>query len=100
MRSTLLEALILGPVFSAVRRRNTNPLGISRGAAHYDSASRLVEHFSRAGPPVPNLFREIVVGGGTNSPLYGWLADTMRSVWPQLVETGVAAGERPAQACA
>jgi 2-polyprenyl-3-methyl-5-hydroxy-6-metoxy-1,4-benzoquinol methylase len=56
----------------------------------YDSANRLIEHFSNAGLPAPNLFREMLVGGGTSSPLYAWLADTMRSVWPQLVEMGIA----------
>jgi ubiquinone/menaquinone biosynthesis C-methylase UbiE len=56
---------------------------------HFDSADRLIEHFSNAGLPVPNLFREMLVGGGVSSPLYEWLADTMRSVWPQLVEMGI-----------
>jgi hypothetical protein len=58
--------------------------------SHYDAANRLIEHFCDAGLPVPNLFREILVSGGVNSPLYEWLADTMRSVWPQLVEMGIA----------
>jgi ubiquinone/menaquinone biosynthesis C-methylase UbiE len=65
---------------------------------HYDTANRLVEHYSSAGLPVPNLFREILVGGGKSSPLYAWIADTMRSVWPQLVEMGIATDEaNPAQ---
>lgn len=57
---------------------------------HYDSANRVIEHFSGAGLPVPNLFRESLVSGGASSPLYEWLANTMRSVWPQLVEMGIA----------
>jgi SAM-dependent methyltransferase len=57
---------------------------------HFDAANRLVEHFSLAGLPVPSLFREIVVGGGAGSPLYAWVAETLRSVWPQLVEMGIA----------
>jgi 2-polyprenyl-3-methyl-5-hydroxy-6-metoxy-1,4-benzoquinol methylase len=57
---------------------------------HYDLANRLIEHFSGAGLPVPNLSREMLVSGGASSPLYEWLADTMRSVWPQLVEMGIA----------
>jgi ubiquinone/menaquinone biosynthesis C-methylase UbiE len=57
---------------------------------HFDSANRLIEHFSNAGLPSPNLFREMLVGGGVSSPLYEWLADTMRSIWPQLVEMGIA----------
>jgi hypothetical protein len=36
---------------------------------HFDSAKRLIEHFFDAGLPVPNLFREILVGGGERSPL-------------------------------
>lgn len=60
---------------------------------HFDSANRLIEHFSDAGLPVPNLFREILVGGGERSPLYAWIAETMRSVWPQLVEMGIVTEE-------
>jgi SAM-dependent methyltransferase len=60
---------------------------------HYDSANRLIEHFYAAGLPVPILFREMVVGGGMSSPLYAWLADTMRSVWPQLAKMGIATEE-------
>jgi hypothetical protein len=60
------------------------------GSPQHDSANRLIEHFSNAGLPAPSLFREMLVGGGTSSPLYAWLADTMRSVWPQLVEMGIA----------
>jgi hypothetical protein len=60
---------------------------------HYDAANRLIEHFSDAGLPEPNLFREMVIGGGASSPLYAWLADTLRSVWPQLVEMGIATRE-------
>jgi SAM-dependent methyltransferase len=60
---------------------------------HYDSANRLIEYFSDAGLPVPHLSRELVVGGGSRSPLYAWLADTMRSVWPHLVEMGIASEE-------
>jgi hypothetical protein len=50
---------------------------------HFDSANRLIEHFFDAGLPVPNLFREILVGGVERSPLYAWIVETMRSVWPQ-----------------
>jgi ubiquinone/menaquinone biosynthesis C-methylase UbiE len=57
---------------------------------HYDAANRLIEHFSDAGLPIPNLHREIPVSGDANSPHFEWLADTMGSVWPQLVEMGIA----------
>ena len=57
---------------------------------HFDSANRLIVF--DAGLPVPNLFREILVGGGERSPLYAWIVETMRSVWPQLVEMGIVTG--------
>jgi SAM-dependent methyltransferase len=60
---------------------------------HYAAANRLIEHFTNAGLPVPNLRREILIGGGRGSPLYAWLAETMRSVWPRLVEMGIVTGE-------
>jgi ubiquinone/menaquinone biosynthesis C-methylase UbiE len=60
---------------------------------HHDSANRLIEHFADAGLPAPNLFREILIGGGSSSPLYMWLGHTMRSVWHQLVEMGIATGQ-------
>jgi ubiquinone/menaquinone biosynthesis C-methylase UbiE len=58
---------------------------------HNDAACRLVEHFSNAGLPPPNLFCEVLIGGGENSPLYAWLAELLRSVQPQLVKMGVIA---------
>jgi SAM-dependent methyltransferase len=61
--------------------------------SHYDSANRLIEYFHAAGLPVPVLFREMVVGGGISSPLYAWIADTLRSVWPQLAEMGIVTKE-------
>ncbi|CCB66493.1 protein of unknown function [Hyphomicrobium sp. MC1] len=64
---------------------------------HYDSANQLLKLYLDAGLPIPTLFREVPVGGGEDSPLYAWLAETIRSVWPQLVEMGVCAGERPSE---
>lgn len=55
---------------------------------NYDAANRLIKHFYNAGLPVPNLRRETPVGGGENSPLYAWIAETLRSAWPRLVEMG------------
>jgi len=51
---------------------------------NYYSADRLVEHFSEAGLPYPHLFCEKLVGGSADSPLYGWLADLLQSLQPQL----------------
>jgi SAM-dependent methyltransferase len=60
---------------------------------HYDVANRLIEHFSAAGLPTPNLFREVPVGGGSDSLLYAWIAETLRSVWPQLIGMGLVTEE-------
>jgi SAM-dependent methyltransferase len=62
---------------------------------HYDLANRLIELFHDAGLGVPNLRRETPVGGGESSPLYAWIAETLRSVWPRLVQMGIAAGTGP-----
>jgi SAM-dependent methyltransferase len=51
-------------------------IGFRSGASSWDAAGRLVEHFLEAGLPCPELFAETPVGGGENSPLYGWLAET------------------------
>jgi SAM-dependent methyltransferase len=58
------------------------------GAQSWDAAGRLVEHFLRAGLPCPVLFAEMPVGGGENSPLYAWMAETLRSLMPLLLELG------------
>jgi hypothetical protein len=39
--------------------------------------------------PLPILFREIPTGCGENSHLYAWLAETMRSMLPQLAKMGI-----------
>ncbi len=54
-----------------------------------DAASRLIEHFSDAGLPLPKLFGEIPIDGGASSPFYSWLAETARSIQPQLVQMGI-----------
>jgi SAM-dependent methyltransferase len=63
-------------------------LGFSVGAPSWDAAGRLVEHFQNAGLARPNLFAEMPVGGGEDSQLYGWLAGTVRSLMPTLLEHG------------
>jgi SAM-dependent methyltransferase len=62
---------------------------------HYDSANKLLKLFLDSGLPTPTLFRDVPVGGGEHSPLYAWIAETVRSVWPQLVRMGIANGDRP-----
>ena len=50
-----------------------------------DAALGLVEHFIDAGLQTPALFAEALIGGGPDSPLYAWVAETLRSVAPVLV---------------
>ena len=51
---------------------------------NYHAADRLLEHFFDAGLPDPHLFCEKLVGGNADSPLYGWLAELLQSLQPQL----------------
>ncbi len=60
---------------------------------HHDVTDRLIESFSEAGLPQPDLFCEILVGGGIDSPLYSWAAETLESFLPQLAKMGIAFGE-------
>jgi ubiquinone/menaquinone biosynthesis C-methylase UbiE len=60
------------------------------GGAQFDAATRLVGIFQDAGLPAPNVFGELIVGGGPGSPVYPWLAATLRSIAPRIVELGFA----------
>jgi hypothetical protein len=51
---------------------------------HPDAAGRMTAYFHDAGLKRPTIFCETPVGAGPDSPLYGWLACTLRSVLPQL----------------
>ncbi|MBV8270230.1 MAG: class I SAM-dependent methyltransferase [Planctomycetaceae bacterium] len=62
-------------------------------APHYDAGGRLIEYFSRAGLPQPTLFCESPVGGGKDSPLCPWVADTLASFMPQLLRMGMATAD-------
>jgi hypothetical protein len=59
----------------------------------YDAAGRLLELFRTANLPHPELFAELPVGGGKDSPLYAWMAETIGSLTPLLVKQGVASAE-------
>ena len=65
----------------------------ARAFPSYDAAGRLVEHFSAADLPHPELFAELPVGGGVDSPLYAWMAETIGSLRPLLVKQGVTSDE-------
>lgn len=56
---------------------------------NYRGADRLVEHFCEAGLPCPDLFCEKLVAGNTDSPLYGALAELLRTFQPQLERMGI-----------
>jgi 2-polyprenyl-3-methyl-5-hydroxy-6-metoxy-1,4-benzoquinol methylase len=58
--------------------------------SHFDAGSRLFEHFFNAGLPQPVMFSDVPIGGGVNSPLYAWLADTVQTLGPVLVSMGLA----------
>jgi ubiquinone/menaquinone biosynthesis C-methylase UbiE len=61
---------------------------------HPDAGARMIEHFRNAGLPLPSLFCETPVGGGPDSPLYSWAAETFRTLLPRAEEVGlVRAGE-------
>ncbi|WP_424630396.1 class I SAM-dependent methyltransferase [Bradyrhizobium sp. SYSU BS000235] len=61
---------------------------------HPDAGARMVGHFHEAGlKRTPTLFCEIPIGGGTQSPLIGWVVHTLRSLIPQLEKIGVATAQ-------
>jgi ubiquinone/menaquinone biosynthesis C-methylase UbiE len=56
-----------------------------------DAGARMMEHFYNAGVELPRLFSETPVGGGPDSPLYAWAAETLRTLLPRAEEIGLAA---------
>ncbi len=56
---------------------------------HWQVGEHLLNEFQNADLPVPNLFCEVPVGGGENSPFYPWVTETLRSMQPQLVNIGL-----------
>jgi ubiquinone/menaquinone biosynthesis C-methylase UbiE len=63
------------------------------GLPSWDAAGRLIEHFSSARLPQPQLYSETPVGGGVDAPHYSWLAGMVRTLLPRMVETGVVTAE-------
>ena len=61
---------------------------------HPDAGARMVAHFHEAGlKRTPTIFCEIPIGGGTESPLFGWVVHSLRSLIPQLEKIGVATAQ-------
>jgi len=61
----------------------------SSALSNYDVGDRLIQCFSDAGLPQPQLFCEIPIWCGADAPCR-WLADTLRSLPPQLHRMGIA----------
>jgi SAM-dependent methyltransferase len=53
-----------------------------------DVAGRMVNCFSQAGLGVPSLFCEVPIGDGARSPIATWLAETLRTLLPQIIQRG------------
>src|SRR4029077_14491214 len=49
--------------------------------------------FPRPSLPYPHLFCEKLVGGSADSPLYGWLAELLQSLQPQLDRMRIVPGD-------
>jgi SAM-dependent methyltransferase len=56
-----------------------------------DFGLRLTRTFLDAGLPWPVVGAEVPIGGEPGSFLYGWVAQTVRSLWPGLVSSGLVA---------
>jgi len=63
------------------------------GSPHTDAGGRLIELFALAGLPQPQLFCESAIGGGADSPLHAWCAETIGTVLPGLLKLGAATEE-------
>jgi ubiquinone/menaquinone biosynthesis C-methylase UbiE len=60
---------------------------------NYYAADRLIEHFSEAGLPIPQLFCEVIAGGNADSPLYRSRVEILQSLQPQLEKMRIVLGE-------
>jgi len=58
-----------------------------------DVPGRLVDCFSRAGLGAPVLFCEVPIGDRERSPIATWLAETLRTLLPQIIQRGWASEE-------
>ncbi len=57
---------------------------------HPDAGGRMIAHFEAAGLGQPQMFAEVPVGAGRESPLYSVLALSIRNLLPQLEKIGAA----------
>jgi ubiquinone/menaquinone biosynthesis C-methylase UbiE len=56
---------------------------------HPEAGAYMMKHFHDAGLPQPSVFSETPVGGGPDSPLYSWVAETLRAVLPHAEQVGL-----------
>jgi ubiquinone/menaquinone biosynthesis C-methylase UbiE len=64
-----------------------------RIGADPDMGLHLAKTFIAAGLPRPEIKADVFVGGEAGSPLYGWVAETVRTLLPRIVQFGVATEE-------
>ena len=64
--------------------------GLRSVMVHPDAGGRMIAHFHEAGLKQPTMLCEIPVDGGPDSPIYAWLALTLRSLLPQVEKIGAA----------
>lgn len=64
-----------------------------RAGADPDAGLRLTSSFLNTGLPRPNLKPELPIGGEAGSYLYGWIAETLRTLLPKFEQFGLACPE-------
>ena len=82
-----------GPDSVTKRTGNCIVETLKRSGAHLDLGPRLHRVFVDAGLPQPQMHMEVRVDGREDSPLYTYLAETLRSLLPKAVEYGIAKAE-------
>lgn len=63
---------------------------VASTGAQLDVGGRFWHVFGLADLPRPHVSCEAPVGGGPESPFYGWVADTVRELLPRIVSLGIA----------
>jgi hypothetical protein len=64
-----------------------------RAGVPADFGLRLTTSFIQAGLPWPSIKAEVAIGGEAGSYLYGWMAESLRSLLPRVEQFGLATAE-------
>src|ERR1700716_247058 len=92
--STRSRSMANGRPFPRFRFGNRPGVGLSRDLesvmTHPDAGGRMIALFHDAGLKQPTMLCEIPVAGGPDSPIYAWMALTLRSLLPQVEKIGAA----------